>query len=64
MKTRKNCDFALYPIGSPEGEVKIKEFVWEVPLGYQILINRKFRVATKIESTFFGCSSVDKKRNY
>jgi hypothetical protein len=27
MKTRKKCDFALYPIDIPEGEVKIRSFV-------------------------------------
>jgi hypothetical protein len=27
-------------------------------------INRKFRVAMEVGSTFFGYSSVDKKRNY
>jgi hypothetical protein len=40
-------------------------FVKNVILNFQISkINRKFRVATEIGSTFFGCSSVGKKRNY
>jgi hypothetical protein len=30
----------------------------------KIILNRKFRVATEIGSTFFGCWSVDKERNY
>jgi hypothetical protein len=67
LLSRKICCFGEIPPKSKE----IRPKIWGRNLTARIrpfrarkIINRKFRVATEIGSTFFGCWSVDKKRNY